>query len=458
MWRRTGSGAWDRPAPAYHSGGVGKRGNAGNAGSAARTRPTRVRRRVRRWARRGVLLLVLLAGALALGHGQLIDLLGGHTERRALQGPHTLSPAARAFLEECLGDLEGELLDVHTHLVGQGNGSDCWVNPRMRSLLHPVDWGRYRTYLSAAGMGVDDPDSAYVEGLAALAEARPRPARHLLLAFDHRYQTDGTRDLERSEFYVPNEYAFEVAAARPERFACAVSIHPYRADAVGELERWAARGVRVVKWLPAAQGIDPADPRCDPFYGVMAREGMALLTHAGRELAVHASEDQELGNPLRLRRPLAAGVTVLAAHCASTGRGEDLDHPGQRATNFELFLRLMDEPQWRGRLFGEISTVTQVNRYRNVLATLLERGDLHPRLVNGSDWPLPAVNVLYQTRALWRDGFLTGSQRRLLNELYHYNPMSFDLCLKRAVAAPGSGARFAPEVFGMRPELGLRWD
>jgi len=387
----------------------------------------------------------------------LIQLFGGHSALLALRSRTELSEGARELLDTCLSDLGGgRLLDVHTHLAGRGVQSACWVNPRMLSPLHPVSFVRYRVYLTAAGVGKDDPDSVFVDTLLALAQARPKPARHAVLAFDYRYDSDGERDLEGSEFYVPNEYAWEVAAAHPDLLVAAASIHPYRADAVQSLEHWAARGVRMVKWLPNAQGIDPASPRCDPFYRALRRLDVCLLVHTGEEQAVEAEEDQVLGNPLRLRRPLDLGVRVVAAHCASSGQGQDLDHPGgPEVSNFELWLRLMDEPQYEGLLYGEISTVLQINRYPMALATLLERTDLHARLLNGSDWPLPAINVLTQLEALGRDGFLDRDQIPLLRELYHHNPLSFDLALKRSVQAPGSGARFAPAVFLERPELGL---
>jgi hypothetical protein len=399
--------------------------------------------RLLRWA--------LVVGLLAwLGHGALIDLLAGHSDRRSLAG-EALSPAASDLLARCLEDLPpGPLVDLHAHLAGRGPDSGCWVNPRLLSPWHPVDWVRMRAYLSAAGLNSGSPDAAWIEGLADLARARQRPALHFLLAFDHRYSTDGQRDLEHSEFYVPNEYAHAAAEAHSDVFRCAISVHPYRPDAVQELERWASRGVRLVKWLPGAQGMDPASPLCDAFYRALVAQDMVLLVHCGEEQAVDAEADQELGNPLRLRRPLEAGVQILVAHCASAGTALDLDVGGAdppRVDCFQLFLRLMGEQAFEGQLWGEISTVTQVNRYANALAILLEREDLHPRLVNGSDWPLPAVNVLYQTRALERAGFITAEERKALNEIYHHNPLTFDLALKRLVRSPETGARFAPEIF-----------
>jgi len=400
----------------------------------------------------------IFAVALFAGHQVLIDLFAGHTQRRAHQGPEALSPEARTFVERCMQGLDPtRMVDYHVHLGGVGEGSDCWVNPRMRSLRHPTSWARLRGYLSAAGLSPEDPDPVFVDNLAQLAGAWPPRGRFLILAFDYRYRDDGTLDLERSEFHVPNEYAFAQVARYPELFVAAASIHPYRPDAVEQLERWAARGATVVKWLPNAQGIDPASPACDDFYAAAARLGVALLVHTGEEHAVEAQEDQALGNPLRLRRPLEAGVRVIAAHCASSGSDLDLDDPEEgRLPSFELLLRLLEEPRWEGLLFADISTVTQVNRYPRALATLLERVDLHPRLVNGSDYPLPAVNVLYQTRALRRDGFLTAEERELLNELYHYDPLLFDLCLKRSVRSPTSGVHFADSVFHEKVELPLR--
>ncbi len=403
--------------------------------------------------RRLLIGLALFAACVYLGSGALIDWLAGHSERGAVQ-KRTLSPAAAQLLDECLADLpEGPLVDVHAHLAGRGPHSGCWVNPRLLSLLHPRDWIRMRSYLSAAGLGLDAPDRQWVDGFIDLARARPRAGLHYMLAFDYRFDEGGRRDLDHSEFFVPNEYAHSVALQHPDLLRCAASVHPYRPQAVQELNYWAERGVRLVKWLPGAQGMDPASRLCDEFYAALVELDMVLLVHCGEEQAVDAEADQELGNPLRLRRALAAGVQIVVAHCASSGFSLDLDVEGASADlgpwvpSFDLFMRLMGEDDWEGQLWGEISTVTQVNRFGEALAQLLAREDLHARLVNGSDWPLPALNVLYQTRALEKGGFLTVQDRELLNELYHHNPLSFDFALKRRVKNPQGGERFAPGVF-----------
>ena len=165
------------------------------------------------------------------------------------------------------------------------------------------------------------------------------------------------------------------------------------------------------------------------------------------EKAVKAESHQKLGNPLRIRRPLDAGVKVLAAHCASLGDDRDLDREeGEELESFDLFLRLMAEKQYESNLFGEISAMTQVNRSKRALREILMASELHPRLVNGSDYPLPAVDPLISTRILVQRGYLPKEERPLLAEIFAGNPLLFDFVLKRRVRVEG-GHCFAPIVF-----------
>ncbi|MEZ5975216.1 MAG: hypothetical protein R3E96_10355 [Planctomycetota bacterium] len=95
--------------------------------------------------------------------------------------------------------------------------------------------------------------------------------------------------------------------------------------------------------------------------------------------------------------------------------------------------------------------MTQWNHFRQGLADLLARADLHGRLLQGSDWPLPAIDVLYNLGALERAGFLDRDDLAPLREIYTSNPLLFDLALKRAVHHPETGQRFGDGVFLARP-------
>lgn len=403
--------------------------------------------------------LVAVPLVLLVAEPFVLDRVAGASRRAPEAMERELSPAARALYDRAHEGVDPKRrIDVHTHVAGIGaNGSGCSVSPEMRSWLYPWKHAQFLVYAHAGRItDFERGDEQFVERLRALVRADSRHGRHALLAFDHRYATDGTIDLDGTEMHVPNDWIFEICARDPELFVPACSVHPYRADALAELERCAALGAKLCKWLPNAMGIDPADARCDAFYAKLAELGVALLTHTGDEHAVDAAGAQDLGNPLRLRRALERGATVVVAHCATLGDGIDLDDPsGARKPNFELFLRLMAEPAWNGRLFGELSATTLVNRDQSMLRTLLEREDLHARLVDGSDYPLPAIRVVWSAEKLADAGLITHDEARALEEIYDFHPLAFDFVLKRTLRHPSTKRGFPAEVFMTRPELGL---
>ncbi|MCZ6598888.1 MAG: amidohydrolase family protein [Planctomycetota bacterium] len=405
---------------------------------------------MKRPSRRAFLGLVGAGGAALAGARWL-------TPRLMRPGPvrpiESLSPAARALVESAFAGVDASRMwDCHAHLVGIGTGgTGCAVSPEMQSHLHPIKRFQFDVYMAAAGVrDLDRADQDYLERLLALHRGANPAGRLLLMAFDRVVGEDGVERPDRSTFYTPNELVLRIARQEPDVEAC-VSIHPYRPDALQLLDAAFEAGARAVKWLPNAMGIDPAARRCDGFYRRLAELGLPLITHTGREMAVDAA-GQELGNPLRLRRPLDHGVRVVAAHCASLGSALDLDaeeDEREELACFDLFMRLMSEKQYEQNLFGEISALTQVNRSGRPLRELLIAEELHPRLVNGSDYPLPAIGLLFSPRYLDYRGYIDADERRALGELFDANPLLFDFVAKRCLEVESEGRvhRFAPVVF-----------
>jgi predicted TIM-barrel fold metal-dependent hydrolase len=387
----------------------------------------------------------------------LIHAIGGAFTKQPEELSSRLGAKASDLVKRAFDDIDSaKLVDHHVHIAGLGvGGTKAFVNPKMLTWRHPFHRLKLKVYMSSAGVADEDnADPQAATRLASLVASIKDHGKHRLLAFDKHYRSDGSVDLDKTEFYVPNEYVFELAERYPELFVPNISVNPYRPDAVAELEKWARRGARVVKWLPNAMGIDPSDPKCDPFYEKMKELDLILLSHGGEEKAVEAEEDQKLGNPLLLRRALDHGVKVIVAHCAGLGSNEDLDSKDRKVVdNFDLFLRLMDERRYEGVVFGEISAMTQFNR-SGKLRTLLAREDLHERLVNGSDYPLPAVNLLIRTRPLVKQGYINADEAASLKEIYDYNPLLFDFVLKRTLKLPGSFQRFPAAVFMVNSGLG----
>ena len=347
-----------------------------------------------------------------------------------------------------------QVWDSHVHIAGTGDSpSGITLNPRMNSALNPAHYAR-RLFFLNAGCAYDieggSVDVAYVRRMLNLLAAMRRGFKLMLYAFERSYGEDGKPDPDRTAFYVPDGYARELAREHPRYFEWVASIHPYRRDCVEALEQAKNDGARAVKWLPASMGIDPGSPLCDRFYEAAARLRIPVVSHAGLERAVIGTDIQEYGNPLRLRRALDAGVRVVIAHCASMGQDIDLDKGpnGPMVDSFELFARLMGLPQYQRFLFGDISAMTQVNRAGPALAKVIERSEWHPRLLNGSDYPLPGIMPIFSVDYLVSLGLVQESARPLLREIREHNPLLFDFVLKRHLRS--NGKAFANSVFETR--------
>ena len=343
--------------------------------------------------------------------------------------------------------------DCHAHLVGTGDsGSGIWLNPALDSVIHPMQYAQKIFFLNAgcAHRAPGKIDQSYIERMHNLVDGMRPGFKLMLFAFDYNHAEDGTSLPERSSFHVPNRYAREVARKSPTYFEWVASIHPYRKDCEEELDRVAADGARAIKWLPAAQGMNPASPLCDRFYAALVKHGLPLITHAGEERAVHGGNTQHFGNPLLLRRALDHGVRVVVAHCGSMGQDRDIDRGanGPYLESFDLFARLMDDSNYGPKLHGDISAMTQLNRAGPALETVLTREDWHGRLLNGSDYPLPGVMPLFSVDYMVQLGLIPASAAPVLSEIRRHNPLLFDFVLKRHLALKGK--RFAPSVFETR--------
>ncbi len=361
--------------------------------------------------------------------------------------------AQHEIVTTALADLDGtQLWDGHVHLIGTGDsGSGIWVNPHMRSILHPVQYVQFKFYTNAAcAVSAASVDKQFITRLIELNKVMPNGSRLLLLAFDYTYDENGQQRPDQSAFHIPNAYAARIAQQSPDHFGWIASIHPYRLDCVEALEQAVAQGARAIKWLPPGMGINPGSQLCDRFYTAMARLDLPLLTHGGEEKAIHGANTQDYGNPLLLRRALEHGVRVIVAHCASLGRYPDIDAStnGKYVDSFDLFARMMDEPRYEGLLYGEISALTQTNRIGKALDATLTRADWHPRLINASDYPLPGVMPLFSMQQLVKKGYINEKQADILSKVRKHNVLLFDLILKRCLQVKGS--RYPIEVFHTR--------
>jgi len=298
--------------------------------------------------------------------------------------------------------------DYHVHVVGSGqNGSGCYITPKMSDpLTSPFGYVKLKIFMSASGIVVSDSDATYEKRLLELLHNMATPFcskptnKAVCLGFEKVYDEDGTIRWDKTTLHIPNDYAVSIANRHPDHCIPCCSVHPYRLDFAAELDRCYQMGCRLIKWLPNSMMIDPLSELCDPFYAKVRSMDMIILCHTGEEHSVDsAGLNNELGNPLRLRRALDMGVKVIAAHMATEGTAFDLDSTASssscsklpRAENFDLLLRLFREDKYQGLLFADFSAVCCIKRAK-YLERLLDATDIHGRIVYGSDYPVPALN------------------------------------------------------------------
>jgi hypothetical protein len=171
-----------------------------------------------------------------------------------------------------------------------------------------------------------------------------------------------------------------------------------------------------------------------PFYHKLVELELPLLSHAGQERSFGHARDT-LGDPALLALPLRLGVTVIAAHIATTGKNHG-------ENNFERIMPLFIRHE---KLFADISSLTQINKL-GYLKRALTREELHGRLVYGSDWPLqffPLVSPWYHIFHI--------SINDIMAIQAIDNQWDRDIALKEAIGVSPDMLRRSAELLGVSP-------
>jgi predicted TIM-barrel fold metal-dependent hydrolase len=270
-------------------------------------------------------------------------------------------------------------LDIHVHLFGTGDsGSGCRLfKAGSEGRLFKYLAGKLRLRERAKTM-----DEGYVLALAEQVETSGLD-KAVILAQDAVYDPNGKPDWDKTPFYVPNEYLFQVVARHPERMIACVSINPQRADAVAELDRCSAKGARVLKIHPPTQGVDLLERRYVSFFRRCAELRFVVMVHTGHE---HSAPivSAALANPRKLALALDEGCTVVACHC---GTGWPTD-PQDMLPDFLAMIRKY------GNLWGDTSVLGSAGRVRD-MSRLLGDDAAKTRLLHGSDFPFPATPLAF---------------------------------------------------------------
>ncbi|MCY4645231.1 MAG: amidohydrolase family protein [Bacteriovoracales bacterium] len=320
--------------------------------------------------------------------------------------------------------LKTPITDMHIHTAGLGHGgSGIIISDRLRQSY------KMNFYLKAFRVSEGElkkhGDTFVLKVISELISKAQMVDKAVILALDGVVNSKGELDRKATEVYVPNDFLIKELPKYPNLLLGA-SINPFRHDAIKRLEKVAAHGAVLIKWIPNIMNIDPSDARIEPFYRALAAHGIPLLTHTGAE-ASFTSAHNEWGDPKRLELPLSLGVTVIAAHVATTGKIKGREQ-------FERILPLFKK---HPNLYADISSLTQINKW-GYLKRVMKAG-IGKQLVYGSDWPLqfwPLVSPWYYLHQL------SLSELKAITDFS--NPFDRDILLKSALGVPN-------EVF-------TRWD
>ncbi|MCU7939232.1 MAG: amidohydrolase family protein [gamma proteobacterium symbiont of Bathyaustriella thionipta] len=309
------------------------------------------------------------------------------------------------------------IVDAHVHVAGLGYGdSGCFINEDMRNNI------RFPFYLWAMGVTEEElikhGDQILFKKLSDRIAQSETIKQSVILSMDAYIDHDDQLNRKETQLFVPNDYV-AAQTALYDNLLFGASINPNRKDALQRLQKVKQQGALLIKWIPSIMNIDPSNPDYIPFYKMMAKLNIPLLTHTGMEKSFANARD-ELADPIHLKLPLEHGVTVIAAHIATTGESMGEDN----------FTRILPMIRHYPNLYVDVSSLTQINKL-NYLGRALQEEGVTKKMIYGTDWPLqffPLVSPCYHINHIRiKDAYAIGGIK---------NQWDRDVALKTAFGVP----------------------
>jgi predicted TIM-barrel fold metal-dependent hydrolase len=274
-------------------------------------------------------------------------------------------------------------VDIHTHLLNPGVRFDRLVD---RVSLH--------FFARKLGLAPErlraDPYGAYVQAMARAVRDSRYVSKVCLFGVDARLDERG-REIHRDRTVCAGtEDVIEIAVRYPEQFIPFFSVNPRRPGALELIDAYLELGCRGAKFLQNYWGLDLNDERLLPYYEKLRDHGVPLIVHIGSEYTIASDPRYEGVDMLDL--PVAAGVTVIAAHMG-LGRIHHRLRPWRNLSrdprDFDPdYFALLERLRRHDNLYGDISAILAPLRAR-ALRHLAGQHDVHPKILFGTDFPVP---------------------------------------------------------------------
>lgn len=336
-------------------------------------------------------------------------------------------------------------VDSHVHVGLRGDQHPGWghISDRMRA-ARPM----YDIFLLYADVKRDDDiDQTFMRRTLELIDGCSLE-QVVCLALDHVWDKNGQplASPKHTDFWVSNDYVFDIQRQRPDKVLVGASVHPYRPDFKAAVADCVTKGAVLLKWLPSGQQFSLEDPpvREAIKFLATAKNGkpLPLLLHVGVEYAVRSTNERtrsfdylswgfwdRFRNFWRrekwyvpnlkevhrtLEEGLAAGAVIIMAHCglpyfiAKASLFEHDDFPQVRR-----YLKRSARSEFPGRVYADVSACATPFRkgyFRNI-------AKLPPELLLfGSDYPCPVFELKFQLAEAWLDfkAMLAGDLKRIV--------------------------------------------
>src|SRR5688572_19922364 len=138
--------------------------------------------------------------------------------------------------------IQSPVIDCHVHVSActSGHGS---MSQRLQNSI-PFRFMRWRLGLVGYNAQTEcDLERVMIDAI----ERTERLDAAVVLAFDAVHDKTGRLDADNTHLYVTNEYVMQLAG-RHRKVLFGASVHPYRSDAVAEVERCIRGGAALLKW------------------------------------------------------------------------------------------------------------------------------------------------------------------------------------------------------------------
>jgi predicted TIM-barrel fold metal-dependent hydrolase len=257
---------------------------------------------------------------------------------------------------------------------------------------------------------MQNPYEAYVEGLVNNVRTSTYVKKMVLFGVDECVDDAGCCIHKDSTVCASNDDLLSVYRKHADVVIPFFSINPRRPDALALIDKYTALGFRGAKFLQNYWNVDTRETRYRPYFEKLAALQLPLIVHVGNESSIRsykACEALEM-----LDAPLAAGVTVIAAHMALSYDTFGLRRMFSKNPKYfnEEYFRLLEMLKVHENLYADISALLTPIRAK-ALRHLSQEYEVHDKLLFGTDFPVPFLTLLNSYDLPYKKRLLLGKEK-----------------------------------------------